>query len=153
MNVIYPPNKQSCFNGESTVFLAGSIEMGAAVDWQKEVIDQLKDFPITFFNPRRPDWDSTWKQGQHEEPFRGQVMWELDNIDDSYIIFFYFDPNTKSPISLLELGICLGRNAEIVVCCPEGFYRQPNIAITCEMFGVKVHENLDSAIQDLIQRI
>jgi len=35
------------------VFLAGSIEMGAAPDWQADVENQLADLDIAIYNPRR----------------------------------------------------------------------------------------------------
>ncbi len=152
--VIYPPNADKA--PKKCIFLAGSIEMGAAIDWQKIVIERLTDVDVTIFNPRRLDWDSSWKQGQHEEPFRTQVLWELCRIADAEIVFFYFDPKTKSPISLMELGLCLGGNKTVIVCCPLDFYRSANVAITCEVAGgemVKYHENLDDAINDLIKEL
>jgi len=153
MNVIYPPNKVPYPHDEKTVFLAGSIEMGAAVDWQKSVIEKLSDLPVRILNPRRLDWDSSWKQGQHEQPFRDQVLWELSSIGKADVVFFYFDPNTKSPISLMELGLCLGDEKNVVVCCPSAFYRQANVAITCEIEGVKIHETLDEAINVLREKL
>ena len=58
MKTIKPPHD---FRGQEdfTVFLAGSIEMGAAWDWQKYVEKKLKKENITLFNPRRDDWDSS----------------------------------------------------------------------------------------------
>jgi hypothetical protein len=153
MTTIYPPNKVAHPHTEKMVFLAGSIEMGAAVDWQKAVIEKLKDLPVTILNPRRLDWDSSWKQGQNEQPFRDQVLWELSSIAKADVIFFYFDPNTKSPISLMELGLCLGGDRKVVVCCPPTFYRQANVAITCEINGTTIYEDLDWAIQVLIEKL
>ena len=153
MATTYPPNKVPHPHPEKLVFLAGSIEMGVAIEWQKQVIDKLNGLPVTILNPRRLDWDSSWKQGQHEQPFRDQVLWELSSIGKSDVVFFYFDPNTKSPISLMELGLCLGHEKNIVVCCPSAFYRQANVAITCEVGGVSVYETLDEAINVLIEKI
>ena len=45
-----------------TVFLAGSIDMGSAVNWQKQVVDALKEENVVVYNPRRDDWDSSWVQ-------------------------------------------------------------------------------------------
>ena len=35
------------------IFLAGSIEMGLAHDWQEEVVAQLHDYEVVVINPRR----------------------------------------------------------------------------------------------------
>jgi len=55
---IQSPNELKTKDGYISVFLGGSVEMGKAVDWQKEVIKALKDKQIIFLNPRRNDWDS-----------------------------------------------------------------------------------------------
>ena len=39
------------------VFLAGSIEMGRAGDWQQDVQDALADLDVVLLNPRRADWN------------------------------------------------------------------------------------------------
>jgi hypothetical protein len=43
---------------------------------------------------------------------------ELSAMEMAHIIIMYFDPNTKSPISLLELGLN-AREQKLVVLCPE----------------------------------
>ena len=118
------------------VFLAGSIEMGVAEEWQETVTKHLDKFDIEIYNPRRDDWDSTWKQDPSEgTQFREQVDWELEHIVDSDLTVIYFDAETKSPISLLELGIVLGLDNEVLVYCPETFYRYGNVAVTMNFFG------------------
>ncbi|KAF2181343.1 hypothetical protein K469DRAFT_455080, partial [Zopfia rhizophila CBS 207.26] len=96
-----------------SVFLVGSIEMGKAIDWQQELN------PITIFNPRRDDWDKSWEQGITNPPFREQVTWELDRLDEADVIALFFRPGILSLISLLELGIHL-RSSKLVVCCSKG---------------------------------
>ena len=64
-----------------SVFLAGSIEMGTAEDWQSSIAARLGDMDIVILNPRRDDWDATWRQSVDDPQFRGQVEWELDGLD------------------------------------------------------------------------
>lgn len=129
------------------VFLAGSIEMGKAEDWQKKCIEDLKDYPIQFLNPRRDDWDSSWKQTIEDKQFNEQVTWELDSLEKSDFIILYFDPATKSPISLLELGIHACCNPDkLLVLCPEGFWRKGNVDIVCERYDVKQFEKLEDLL-------
>lgn len=131
-----PPKEIELKAGYKSVFLAGSIEMGAAEDWQKELIEILKDEKMQFFNPRRDDWDSSWKQTKSDPQFRGQVEWELNALEKSDVVAMYLDPKTKSPISLLELGL-YARTNKLIVCCPSGFYRKGNVDVTCEKYDVK----------------
>jgi hypothetical protein len=122
------------------VFLAGSIEMGSAVNWQQTVVDAFPE-NVVFFNPRRDDWDSTWDHDS--DKFNEQVNWELDRLADSDIILLYFDPSTKSPISLLELGL-YARSRKLLVCCPDGFWRQGNVRVVCERYGVPYFTDKDA---------
>jgi hypothetical protein len=48
---------------------------------------------------------------------------ELSAMEMAHIIIMYFDPNTKSPISLLELGLN-AREQKLVVLCPEGYWKK-----------------------------
>lgn len=140
-------------NNIALVFLAGSIEMGTAELWQDKVVSSLKDTGWTFLNPRRDDWDSSWEQKIENKQFYQQVNWELQGIEEAEYVIIYFDPNTKSPISLLELGYIAGSSPEkAIVVCPEGFYRKGNVDIVCERYGLKQVKNLAEAIE-LLKRL
>lgn len=147
---IKPPNdfKAYLLSSRPSIFLAGSIEMGMAEDWQKRVVNSLKDVNCTILNPRRDVWDKTWVQSKDNPKFREQVEWELDGIESANAVFFYFDPNTKSPITLMELGLVAGSNTQFCyVCCPEGFWRKGNVDIVCERNDITMFESLDVAIE------
>ena len=120
--------------------------MGAAEDWQTKVIDSAINKNWVILNPRRDDWDSSWQQSIHDDNFKQQVDWELDAQDLSNFIYMYVDPNTKSPISLLELGLYASSN-KMIVCCPDGFWRKGNVEIVCDRFGIPLLEDLDKLIK------
>ena len=133
--------------GSKTVFLAGSIEMGKARGWQQEIIEKCKDEDVIFLNPRRDDWDSSWVQSIHNKQFKEQVTWELDALSDAWKVVIYIDPNTTSPITLLELGIFGPFSDRVCVCCPEGFYRKGNVDIVCDYFGIPMVDDIDGLIE------
>src|SRR5262247_4510177 len=80
MRVIKPPAPLALPPGARAVFLAGSIEMGAAEDWQAALTDELRARDLVVLNPRRDDWDRSWAQSVHDPRFREQVEWELDGL-------------------------------------------------------------------------
>lgn len=125
---------------EQCIFLAGSIEMGQAEKWQERFAKDLAYEHVIIFNPRRDDWDSTWVQSMENPHFVEQVTWELDYIEDADMVVFFFDPATKSPITLMELGYVLGMNAhsKIFVCCPDGFWRKGNVEIICQRSEIPI---------------
>lgn len=151
MQVIKPNSKFQKVENECSVFLAGSIEMGKAEDWQKRIEKHFHETNVTLYNPRRDDWDSSWNQEQSNPQFNQQVNWEMNSLEKADIIFMYFSPETKSPISLLELGLHVHDN--MVVCCPKGFWRKGNVDIVCTRYGIPLFENLDDAIGALTTKI
>ncbi len=143
---VQAPNEVVLDTEYTNIFLAGSIEMGVAEKWQEKVIAALSDKPIRFLNPRREDWDSSWKQDIHNDNFVEQVVWELSSLELAQIVIMYFDPNTKSPISLLELGLH-AKEQKLVVLCPEGFWRKGNVDVVCEYYGINQVDTFDELIE------
>ena len=153
MQVIKPNSLEQSYDfNTTTIFLAGSIEMGSAEDWQSKVEKELADKNVIIFNPRRDDWDSSWFQEEKNEQFNQQVNWEMNHMIQANVIFMYLDPNTKSPISLLELGLHAD-NFKLIVCCPSGFWRKGNVDIVCTRYGIPRFEKLEDAIGALKTKI
>ena len=134
-----------------TVFLAGSIEMGVAENWQ-EMIDRELPREVVIFNPRRDDWDSSWVQSIENKQFKEQVDWELNALDEADLIALYFDPATKSPISLLELGL-YAQSGGMVVCCPDGFWRKGNVEIVCDRYKIPLTDNKKDFVKIIKERL
>ena len=133
------------------VFLAGSIENGDAKEWQSKVVEEFPE-DVVFYNPRRDDWDASWKQSITDPQFNEQVTWELDMLDNADFIFLYFDPNTKSPISLLELGLH-ATSGKLIICCPFGFWRRGNIEMVCDRYNIYLTDSFEEAIKELKQKV
>jgi hypothetical protein len=133
MKVIKPPYSLENIQNKFSVFLAGSIEMGIAENWQEKIEKALeRTDDICILNPRRNDW----------------VSWELEGLEKANMIVFYFAPETKSPVSMLELGL-FANSGKLVVCCPEGFWRKGNIDIVCKKYKIKQVNNLEEIIQNI----
>tara|TARA_Y100000034_G_scaffold135487_1_gene207592 strand:- start:816 stop:1313 length:498 start_codon:yes stop_codon:yes gene_type:complete len=132
------------------VFLAGSIEMGVAEDWQTQVSNAILAKEgldrVLVLNPRRDDWDSSWEQTIDNPNFKEQVEWELDGLEEAYCIPMYFDPDTKSPITLLEFGM-FSDSGSLIVCCPKGFWRRGNIEIVCAREDIPLFDNKEEFIE------
>ena len=145
---IKAPGDYSAYKQKKAVFLAGSIEVGEAIDWQAQVSEALSDQDILVLNPRRSDWDSSWEQSIDHPQFREQVEWELNALERADTIIMYFDPDTMAPITLLELGLHAKTSAEkLIVCCPDGYWRKGNVDIVCNMHGVRQVDSLDALIK------
>ena len=145
---IQAPNTLKLKHDYLSIFLAGSIEMGKAVEWQKKIVDSVPNKPYIFFNPRRDDWDSTWAQEKSDKNFKQQVEWELEALETADFIVMYFDPKTQSPISLLELGLH-ARDGKLIVICPEGFWKKGNVDVTSDYYKIKQVDSIDTFIDML----
>lgn len=155
MKLIKPPTPlPRHFKDKPSFFLAGSIEMGTAGNWQQQVVCSLKDYDCIILNPRRDDWDATWVQSKDNPQFHEQVTWELQGQERAHHILMYFDPATKAPITLLEFGLgIMGAGGELVVACPEGFYRKGNVDIVCERYDVPMVDGVGGLIGYAIEEI
>ena len=145
MKIVVSPNRVETSKDVFSIFLAGSIEMGKARDWQAEIQDRLGALHGVIFNPRRADWDASWGTDASDDNFRTQVEWELDHLEKADLILFYFDPMTKAPISLMELGL-FSRSGKCVVCCPDGYWRRGNLQIVCARYGIPLVDSLEQLL-------
>lgn len=131
--------------GFTKVFLAGTIDMGNSRDWQAEMYDHFTKSGGRYilFNPRQEKWDPS-RPGEMDY----QVRWELEHLEQADLILMYILGTSKSPISLLEMGLH-ARGGKMVVICEEDFYRYDNVRITCDYYGVPLFTSLDSYLNQL----
>ena len=126
--------------GDVCVFLAGTIDNGSSQDWQVELLESLKDYKtdknVIIFNPRRKEWNPNPSKEELDE----QIEWELEALSRSNYIIMNILGTSKSPITLLELGL-FHSNPGLYVFCPPEFYRYENVRVSCKKFGIKHFDN------------
>lgn len=142
MNTILAPHATAGM-AKPVVFLAGSIDMGRAAPWQQRLVQSIDDLPGTALNPRRENWAPA------REDMQEQVSWELAGLECADVVVFCFDPGGQAPITLLELGLTLGRAKRAIVLCPEGYWRRDNVLITAARYGATVCEDWDGFVAAL----
>jgi hypothetical protein len=142
--MIYTPPQNIALRDRSmkSVFLAGTIDMGFSDDWQTQLGKWFLSNGYNIFNPRRKDWDSSWIQSYDNPQFSQQVKWELNALDKADWIVMYLAPESKSPISLLELGLH-ANSKKLLVVCPDGFYRKGNVEVVCSMYDIPLFNTID----------
>lgn len=133
-----------------SIFLAGSIDMDKAVNWQKTCEEKLKGYNT--FNPRRASWDNSWKQEITNPEFKKQVDWELDSMEEADIIIMYLGSETLSPISLLELGLHAS-SGKIRLVVGKKFWRKGNVDIVAHRYNIKTYESLTDLIEELNKEV
>ncbi len=146
--IIKAPNEFYPSEYTRIIFLAGSIEQDTAEKWQEDLSNYIKEIDnkdSLILNPRRDEWDASIEQRSRNEDFSNQVNWELDGIESANHIIFYFDKNTKSPITLLELGMVSQMEdiSNIWVICPEGYWRKGNVEIMCERYDMELFHSME----------
>ncbi|HSH03689.1 MAG TPA: nucleoside 2-deoxyribosyltransferase domain-containing protein [Anaerolineae bacterium] len=137
---------------EYSVFLAGSIAMGAAGPWQAEIGHILADHDGVLLNPRRESWDASWEQTIENEQFREQVEWELEAQERADFIFMYFEPTTQAPITLLEFGL-FARSGKLMVISPNGFWRRGNLEVSCAYYNIPLYATWDEGVAALKKKL
>ena len=122
-----------------SVFLAGTIDNGDSLNWQDKVIIELINLGVSceVFNPRREHWNANPTKEEMEK----QIKWEQDHLDKADIIVMVLLDDSKSPISLLELGL-YARTKKLIVFCTPSFYRFDNVRLTCEKYNIELVREL-----------
>jgi len=142
-------------DGTPSIFLGGSINMGKSKDWQTILTNRLMSDDevgnLIVLNPRRDDWDSSLEMNPKKgTEFFKQVMWELEAQEKASVLIYWFEDDMMSPITLLELGLALGRDSSrVVVYATPKYQRYGNVKITCDWYGVEVYDNEDLFYEDL----
>lgn len=131
-----------------SVFLAGTIDNGESNNWQEKVIKEINvTLPnLTIYNPRRDDWNKDATEKEQMD----QITWEQKYLKESDLIILVLLDDSKSPISLMELGQYSNSN-KIVVCCTEKFYRYYNVKWICKDRDIiLINTNNPKEIADII---
>ena len=139
------PEEISRNDSFTKIFLAGTIDMGNSRDWQTEIHDRFSEMNGRYilFNPRQENWDAT-RPGEMDY----QVKWELDHLEEADMIIMYILGTSKSPISLLEMGLH-AKSGKMYVICEKDFYRYDNVRITCDYYEVPLYNDLESFLDTL----
>lgn len=138
MTVINAPIKYNVDKASYKVFLAGTIDNGSSDNWQDEVIQSLQKLDdcdnVTIFNPRRDKWITDASDKEQ----RDQITWELERLEESDLIVMNILPDSKSPISLMEIGL-YAHSKKIIVICPPEFYRFNNVYMVCTKYKIPLY--------------
>lgn len=157
--IIEYPNKTQYFEGihgeydDFSVFLAGTIDDGQSKNWQRKLINKVySELPdnVIVFNPRRDNWN----KNADVDTLREQINWEQERLSNSSIIVMVLLDDSKSPVSLMELGeFC--DSQKIVVFCTENFYRFENVKDLCERFEIPLFKtnNIDEVSNKVLELI
>lgn len=144
MEVIKSPHSTEAVENFK-IFLAGTIDNGKSIDWQSDLVQEFVEYDVTFLNPRRDVWNSEIKQRLIE--LREQLEWESDNLENSDLILMYLLPNSTSVISMAELGEYGRSGKDMIVCCPDGFWRKGNVEFLCEKFNLPLFDNYNEMVK------
>ena len=154
MRLITPDNDITPYTDGVNVFLAGTIDLGNSVDWQtllaQELEQRFADTALNVYSPRRAEWFGTPTTDNPE--FIRQVVWEMDNLEAADIIVMRMLADSKSPVSLLELGLH-AHSGKLIVFCEDGFWRKGNVDLTCWRHAIAQVDSTAALLDELRSRI
>ena len=141
MQVVTPETQSEIVNDNKKIFLAGTIDNGHSINWEQEVINRLKEknADITIYNPRRDNWN----ENATAIDVCKQIEWEQIHLDKADLIIMVLADDSKSPISLLELGLYAKEN-KIIVFCTDKFYRWHNVWMTCKKYNIPLYSKINA---------
>lgn len=137
--MVYTSDKQLPKEKGNYIFLAGSIDNRYFGNWRKKVIEKIGDTNI-ILDPTNKNHDKL-----SDEEMKLHIQWELDALVKADRILLKFLSDSKSPISLLELGLYVASNKLIVV-CPKEFYQSRYVYTLCEKYNTPIFDNINNAL-------
>lgn len=149
--VIMAPNRPTLTNNPS-IFLAGTTSKTGEPDWRETLTQALAEYAITIFNPKRDDWDSTWREDFSDERWAEQVQWELDMQEAADIVVVFFHGVSPAPISLLEFGLC-ARSGKAIACALDGYSKKGNVEAVCRKYETTFVRTEDELKDAVVQRL
>ena len=141
--IIITPETENQESKNKSVFLAGTIDNGNSLNWQDKTIIELINlgFDCDIYNPRREHWNPNYSI----DDLVNQIKWEQYHLDKADIIIMVLQDDSKSPISLLELGL-YAKSKKIIVFCTPNFYRWHNVKLTCDKYKIELIQDLNPLI-------
>ncbi len=126
-----------------TIFLAGTIDMGNSENWQTALVETFSsnEGRYILYNPRRDTFTNTPEEMEY------QVNWELDHLEKSQIIIMNILGSSKSPVTLLEMGLFM-KSGKLLVACEPDYYRHSNVLLTCARYNVPLYPSLKALMQE-----
>lgn len=150
MKYIESPEKY--YTGKVSLFLAGGIT--SCPDWQKEMVELLKDLDIVIYNPRRENFPIEDPNAAYE-----QIEWEFETLDRVDMILFWFSRGSLNPIVLFEYGKWLmnTRNKEnykpIFVGIDPEYKRRKDVEIQTQLENIFYASKIVYSLKDLANLI
>lgn len=128
-----------------SVFLAGTIT--GSWDWQRSLVEKLRDLDIVIFNPRREKFDVDDRHAA-----KSQIIWEFNMLRKATFISFWFSDETLSPIALYELGAHSMTDKPLVIGVDPAYERKVDVQIQMDLVrpGMPVFLNLDDVAKGII---
>ena len=130
------------------IFLAGSVETGKTIKWQDYVAEKLQNFDVAILDPRRESGKFNWNASIKNKKFKEQLTWEFNALSKSNYIILNFSAESKSPVSLLELGL-FARYHKIFCCCAPKYWRHGNVEFVCDHFQIPLYHDLDEVLKEV----
>jgi Nucleoside 2-deoxyribosyltransferase like len=146
MNFMHYIEALQMYNGkETSLFLAGGIT--GCPDWQKEMIEKLKDSPLVLLNPRRASFPIEERNAARE-----QIEWEHLHLRKATAISFWFPCETLNPIVLYELGAWSMTEKKLFVGVHPDYQRMQDVLIQTALArpDVQVVMSTDELAQQIV---
>ena len=148
---------QPFFDWKGGIFLGGTIDNGNSIDWQDQFINSINEKDnyydgfkhVKIINPRKKNWNGSIEQSIESAELFQQMSWEKEGLERADSILFNFLPASKSPITLMELGL-YAISGKCIVICPKEFYRAGNVEFVCNNFSIPLYRTMEEYLKTIL---
>lgn len=146
---IFSPDDIFVKDYKDLIFLAGPCPREHFEnDWRIEAIDLFKKYNFSgdIANPTNDHYDNN---------LFNQTNWEVETLYKSSLIFCWIPRDIKNKHYALTTNIEFGEfldSNKIIVGFPDDSDNNDYLRIRCEMYGIKVYNNLDDMVKEAVKR-
>lgn len=129
---------------ERSLFLAGGIS--GCENWQTKLVKLLENTDLTLLNPRRKHFPTDSPNIEEE-----QITWEHNHLAKTNAVSFWFPKETLCPITLFELGKCLGKGKRVFIGVNPKYLRKKDVEIQTRLVrpGVKIVYSIEELAEQI----
>lgn len=125
------------------MFVTYDIYLGGISEptWRKYFKSKVSSKHV-IFDPYVPNYK---KNKSNVDDLHAKQWYHLEN--DNRLTVFYVNDKWSGASTLLEIGDCVGRNKQIIVCLEGNVVDREKICRYCEFRGVMITESIDDLVQ------
>lgn len=139
-----------------SVFLGGRFSSDQTNDFREVIEQKLSDSDgVILTASNQQDWVGSISEPciEGDNQFTRHVVWGFLAQEEADMVVLYFDSESNSPTTMLELGLAVQYPDKIIVFCSDDFEQKATVDIVCKYNRIKQVHSIDAVVDEIKSRL